>query len=75
MAAAALCLTACGESPAPAAGEWAAMEPTGSLELEYAEQFTADYYEGGLSLVTIAGQDRFLVVPEEIGRASCRERV
>ena len=64
LAAAALGLTACGESPAPAAGEWAAMEPTGSLELEYAEQFTADYYEGGLSLVTIAGQDRFLVVPE-----------
>jgi iron complex transport system substrate-binding protein len=40
------------------------MQPTGSMELHYAEQFTVDYYEGGLALITIAGTDRFLLVPE-----------
>ena len=35
-----------------------------SLSLEYAEQFTADHYEGGYTLLTVAGEDRFLLVPE-----------
>ena len=35
-----------------------------SLELAYARQFSVDYYEGGYALVTIAGEDFFLVVPE-----------
>ena len=35
-----------------------------SLSLQYAEHFTADYYEGGYTLLTIAGQDRVLLIPE-----------
>ena len=36
-----------------------------SMELDYAEQFSVDYYkDGGYALITIADKDRFLVVPE-----------
>ena len=38
----------------------------GSMELQYAENFTADYYEGGYILLTTTMDGRrFLVVPEE----------
>ncbi len=46
------------------ARDWASMEPTGSLELLYADQFSVDYYEDGVSLITIEGGDRFLTVPQ-----------
>lgn len=39
-------------------------EPVGSMELQYAEQFAVDYYENGVSLVTIAGEERYLLVPD-----------
>lgn len=51
-------LTGCGEKPVNALPEI-----TGSMELEYAEQFSVDYCADGCSLVTI-GEDRFIVVPE-----------
>ncbi len=35
-----------------------------SLPLQYATQFTVDYYEGGYARIVIAGEDVFLVVPE-----------
>jgi iron complex transport system substrate-binding protein len=34
------------------------------MELDYATQFTVDKYQDGSALVTIAGQDRYLIVPE-----------
>ncbi len=37
---------------------------TGSMELSYAEEFSVDYYEGDYALVTISGEDRYLLVPE-----------
>ena len=37
---------------------------TDSTELEYAQKFTIDNYEGGYALITIADDGRFLVVPE-----------
>ena len=37
---------------------------TGSMDLQYATQFTVDYLEGGCALVTVGGTDIFLVVPE-----------
>ena len=40
------------------------LHKTGSMELLYAGQFTVDYYEGGLSLITIAGNARYLLIPE-----------
>lgn len=61
-------LTACGSAQTVRPSTetaWSSMEPTGSMELDYAEQFTVDYYDGDLALVTIAGEDRFLVVPED----------
>lgn len=35
-----------------------------SLELQYADQFAVDYYEGDYALITIVGDGQFLVVPE-----------
>ena len=40
-------------------------EPTGALQLEYAEHFTVDEYEGGLRLICISNGERFLVVPQD----------
>ena len=40
------------------------LEPEGSLELEYATQFSVDYYDNGCSLITIGGEDKFFLVPE-----------
>ena len=37
---------------------------TGSMELEYARQFSVDYYEGGYKLITLADGARMLTVPE-----------
>ena len=36
-----------------------------SLELEYAEQFSVDYYEGGYAMIDIQDSGRYFVVPEE----------
>lgn len=36
---------------------------TGSMELEYANQFSVDYYSDGSALLAI-GEDRFLILPE-----------
>ena len=49
-----------GENDDPLSG----LTPADSMELSYAEQFTVDTFEGGLSLITIGGEDRYLVVPE-----------
>ena len=35
-----------------------------SLELQYADQFSVDYYEDGYALITIVGDGQFLLVPE-----------
>lgn len=35
-----------------------------SMELEYADQFSVDYYEDGYVLITIVDSGRFLLVPE-----------
>ena len=35
-----------------------------SLELQYADQFSVDYYEDGYALLTIAGDGQVLLVPE-----------
>ena len=43
---------------------WPSMEPTHSLELRYAEQFSVDYYENGCALIEIQESGRYLTVPE-----------
>lgn len=42
------------------------MKKTGSMELQYATQFTVDYYEGGYNLVTIADGQKYLLIPENM---------
>lgn len=37
---------------------------TGSMELQYAEKFAVDYYEGGYKMLTITDGTKLLVVPE-----------
>ncbi|MBR1845248.1 MAG: ABC transporter substrate-binding protein [Oscillospiraceae bacterium] len=60
-----LSLLGCGGSPR-AEGEGAGWEEAGSsqLELQYAQQFSVDCFSDGSALLTIAGTDRFLIVPE-----------
>lgn len=48
------------DSPASFSG----LKKTGSMERVYAECFSADYYEGGFSLITIMDEGSFLLVPE-----------
>ena len=62
--AAALTLTGCGSKTQPANTE--SLIFYNHYQLDYAQQFTADCYEGGYTMLTIAESDtRFLVVPED----------
>lgn len=83
-AAAALMLTACGQSGSSQAADsetavqeeetadvqqggtvdFSDLKETGSLELSYATQFSADYY-GEYTLLNIADQEKILLVPED----------
>lgn len=36
-----------------------------SMELQYAEEFSVDYYQGGYALLTVADDRRYLIVPED----------
>lgn len=39
--------------------------PTGSMDLQYAEEFSVDFYSGGFSVITIGETDKFLLVPQD----------
>ena len=39
-------------------------EPVGRMELDYAEEFSVDYYADGYKLLSLGDGSRFLVVPE-----------
>lgn len=59
--------TACAGRPAEkAADEWLALQPEGTLRLDYAQQFTVQNYAAGYRLLTIAGDTQYLVVPEGV---------
>ena len=61
---AAAALTGCGSKAQPANTE--SLVFSHHYQLDYAQQFTADCYEGGYTMLTIAESDtRFLVVPED----------
>lgn len=53
-------LCACGKTEN---GGWASMEKTGSMELQYAQEYQVDYYTGGYALISIEGTE-YLLVPE-----------
>lgn len=40
-------------------------EPVGSLHLDYAEQFSVDYYAGGSKLLSTKAGQQFLLIPED----------
>ena len=62
--AAALTLTGCGSKAQPANTE--SLVFSHHYQLDYAQQFTADCYEGGYTMLTVTESDkRFLVVPED----------
>ena len=61
-----LLLTACA-APAPQAAdgpEFSTLQQTGSLELQYATQFSVDFYEGGYAAISVEDGNRYLLVPE-----------
>lgn len=39
-------------------------KPVGEMELLYATQFSAEFYENGISLVTVSDGEKYLLVPE-----------
>ena len=43
---------------------WSDMRVDHSMELLYADQFSVDYYDDGFAMITIADDNRYLVVPE-----------
>lgn len=45
--------------------KWCGLTWESSMELQYATEFSVDYYEGGYARIVIAGEDEFLVVPED----------
>ena len=62
--AAALALTGCGGKTQPANTE--SLVFSHHYQLDYAQQFTADCYEGGYTMVSIPDSDeKFLVVPQD----------
>ena len=62
--AAALVLSGCGSKTEPANTE--SLVFSHHYQLDYAQQFTADCYEGGYTMVNIPDSDqKFLVVPQD----------
>lgn len=45
---------------------WSDMSPVSSMDLFYADQFSVDYYENDISLITIGDTDQFLLLPERM---------
>lgn len=59
-------LCGCGTTE-PETGLGNGWTPERSMELQFATQFSVDYYEGGYKLISLADGSRFLVVPEGAG--------
>ena len=55
-----LLLSACGQITAPTG---TAKESTGRMELQYAQHFSVDTYDDGSALLTLGGQDHYLLLP------------
>ena len=64
-----LLLTGCspaalGSEPGEEQVSWDDLAYESSLELEYATQFSVDYYQGDYAIIEIGDGERYLVVPE-----------
>ena len=53
-----------GCSPAKKSKPFARLKVTGSMQLDFATQFSVDYYEGGYKMLSLADGSRFFIVPE-----------
>ena len=53
-----------GCSPAEKSRPFARLQVTESMQLDFATQFSVDYYEGGYKMLSLADGSRFFVVPE-----------
>ena len=65
----AVLLAACSPASEPVSGEpsavsWDSLTVESGLDLQYADQFTVDYYTGGYALIPIVDGNDYLVVPE-----------
>lgn len=65
-----LLLSACAASEpevpvSDAAVAWDGLAVEDSMALQYADQFAVDYLQDGYKLLTIAGEERYLIVPED----------
>lgn len=60
----AMTLFGCGEKETVTGEAIPGQTPTGSLALQYAHNFTVDYYDGGYKLLTLSDGSRFLTVPQ-----------
>ncbi len=49
---------------APSGPRWDELAVERSMPLQYADQFAVDYCQDGYKLVTVAGTERYLVIPE-----------
>ena len=58
-----LLLSGCGKT-AVQEGLGNGWEPVSRMELQFAHEFTVDYYEGGYKLIALGDGSRFLTVPE-----------
>ena len=56
-------ISGCAVQPANS-GAGSGWEPQRSMELQYAQNFSVDYFEGGYKLISICDGSRFLLVPE-----------
>lgn len=66
-----LALGGCSAEPASDTGgtnvvSWHDLTKVGDMPLEYAERFSAEYYEGGYTLITINDADRYLAYDKEL---------
>ena len=57
-------LCGCGAETEPAEKAPARLVYSHSMELESANEFSVDYYEGGYKLISLSDGSRFLVIPE-----------
>lgn len=60
----AVLLGGCTPAAGSAAVEWADLAVEDSLALQYANQFSVDYYTGGYAQISIADGSEYLVIPE-----------
>ncbi len=54
----------CGKQKGGAVASWDGLTSAGEMKLQYATQFQVEKFEEGYALITIAEDDRFLLVPE-----------